>query len=103
VEPWDHPTIYALRDSEGDALIAAAHAQGLHFSVNRPFLRDGALLHEVEMETDELVFEDEGTPGQRRYYRVELRGAPVHVPTPGALRFYGDLLAISNPVYVGFE
>jgi hypothetical protein len=38
--PWDHPTIYALREGSGEASIRAAHDQGLHFSVNHPAAKD---------------------------------------------------------------
>jgi predicted metal-dependent phosphoesterase TrpH len=40
--PWDHPRLYALRDSAGDGsdIVAEAHAQGLHFSVNHPLNGD---------------------------------------------------------------
>ena len=39
--PWDHPSLYAIRDGDGAASIAAAHDQGLHFSVNHPINDDG--------------------------------------------------------------
>ena len=38
--PWDHLSIYALREGNGEASIHAAHAQGLHFSVNHPAAKD---------------------------------------------------------------
>ena len=39
-KPWDHPAIYAARDGDGATMVALAHAQGLHFSVNHPAAKD---------------------------------------------------------------
>jgi hypothetical protein len=38
--PFDHASLYALRDGPGVDSIAAAHAQGVHFSVNHPAAKD---------------------------------------------------------------
>jgi hypothetical protein len=38
--PFDHAPLWALRDGPGADSIAAAHAQGLHFSVNHPVAKD---------------------------------------------------------------
>ena len=62
-------------------------------------VRDGVVVEEVVMDGPEYAWDD-AEAAQARYVRVELRGSPVHVPTPGALRLYGDLLALSNPVYL---
>lgn len=34
--PFQHAPLYALRDGDGEALAEAAHAQGLHLSINHP-------------------------------------------------------------------
>lgn len=62
-------------------------------------VRDGVVVDEVMMDGPEYAWDD-AEAAQARYVRVELRGSPVHVPSPGALRLYGDLLALSNPVYL---
>jgi hypothetical protein len=38
--PFDHAALYALRDGPGRTSIEAAHAQGIHFSVNHPAAKD---------------------------------------------------------------
>jgi hypothetical protein len=38
--PWDHSRLYAIRDGDGAATVAEAHALGLHFSVNHPAAGD---------------------------------------------------------------
>lgn len=38
--PWDHSRLWAIRDGDGAASVAEAHALGLHFSVNHPLSGD---------------------------------------------------------------
>lgn len=40
-QPWDHSRLWAIRDGDGAASVAEAHALGLHFSVNHPVNGDG--------------------------------------------------------------
>ena len=39
-EPFDHAPLWALREGDGAEVVAAAHAQGLHFSINHPVAKD---------------------------------------------------------------
>lgn len=53
---------------------------------------------------DHLDFTDTPAAGARSYYRVEVRGTTPEAPATGALLgFYGDLIALSNPLYFGYD
>jgi hypothetical protein len=51
--PFDHASLYALRDGPGADSIAAAHAQGVHFSVNHPAAKD-LWEHGFELDYDSM-------------------------------------------------
>jgi hypothetical protein len=51
--PWDHSRLYAIRDGDGAATVAEAHALGLHFSVNHPAAGD-PWEHPFEVDFDSL-------------------------------------------------
>jgi hypothetical protein len=48
-----------------------------------------------------VAFEDTPAPGERAYYRVELRGPTSDAPLLSSVAF-GDFIALTNPIYVSF-
>jgi len=53
---------------------------------------------------DHLDFEDTPAAGAHSYYRVEIRGTtPEAMITGRLLGFYGDMIALSNPIYFGYD
>lgn len=84
----------------------------LRFRVNVAFAQDGAdytltvLRNGEPFMTQALTgasfdFEDRTTAGERVYYRAELRG-PVNLTETTAPTLYGDMVAMTNPIYVGY-
>ncbi len=62
-------------------------------------VKNGATFLEREMGAEPVTFSD--TPTERSSYRVEVRGDVPDAPAAGAILF-GDMVALSNPIYVGF-
>ncbi|MBO6940397.1 MAG: PHP domain-containing protein [Deltaproteobacteria bacterium] len=63
-------------------------------------VKNGATFLEREVGADPVTFSD--TPTERSSYRVEVRGEVPDAPSAGAILF-GDMVALSNPIYVGFD
>ena len=78
--------------------IASARA-GATYAVR--VVKNGETFLEREMGTEPIAFTDTPTAGARSSYRVELRGEVPDAPAAGAILF-GDMIALSNPIYVGF-
>jgi hypothetical protein len=64
-------------------------------------LRNGAPFITQDLSSPTFDFEDRpGTDGPV-YYRAELRG-PVNLAETSAPTLYGNMVAMTNPIYVGF-
>ena len=62
-------------------------------------VKNGEELREWEGSDAVMTFDD--VPGERAYYRVELRGETADAPSAGRL-LYGDFVAMTNPIYFGY-
>jgi hypothetical protein len=63
--------------------------------------KDGASFASFELDSPAVTFTDAPPAGQRAFYRVELHGAVPLAPAEFA-GLYGDMIAMSNPIYVSF-
>jgi hypothetical protein len=64
-------------------------------------IKDGAPFQSWQVDSPVVTFADAPPAGQRAYYRVEVRGSVPDAPAEFAT-LYGDLVAMSNPIYVSF-
>ena len=64
-------------------------------------IKDGATLLTSATDAPVFTFSDTPPAGQRARYRVELRG-DVPLAPPTFVGLYGDVIAMSNPIYVSF-
>src|SRR5581483_12011313 len=64
-------------------------------------LKDGEPFLVEQVDEAVLTFSDATPAGRRAYYRVELRGE-VPLAPPSFAVLYGDFIAMTNPIYVGF-
>ncbi|MBK6574959.1 MAG: CehA/McbA family metallohydrolase [Sandaracinaceae bacterium] len=65
-------------------------------------LRNGEPFITQELTATSFEFEDRTDAGSRVYYRAELRG-PVNLTDTTAPTLYGNMIAMTNPIYVGYE
>lgn len=64
-------------------------------------LRNGVVWHTEEVSAPRVEVRDTPPVGENTWYRVEVRGAVLEAPEV-AQALYGDLIGITNPIYVGF-
>lgn len=64
-------------------------------------LRNGAVWHTEETRTPRVEVRDTPPAGADTWYRVEVRGEVSEAPEPARL-LYGDVIGVTNPIYVGF-
>jgi len=64
-------------------------------------VKDGVTLLASVLDAPVFTFADTTPAGQRAYYRVELRGE-VPLAPPTFVGLYGDMIALTNPIYVSF-
>jgi hypothetical protein len=69
---------------------------------NVTVIKNGAILQELALDRASATFIDAPAAGARAYYRLEVRGETPEAPT-AYLSLYGGLIAITNPIYVGYE
>jgi hypothetical protein len=69
---------------------------------NVTVIKDGATFQELVLDRASATFTDAPAAGARAYYRLEVSGETPEAPTP-YLSLYGGLIAITNPIYVGYE
>lgn len=79
------------------ALVGAR--SGAAYSVR--VVKNGETFLQREMGVEPIAFTDTPAAGERSSYRVEIRGEVPDAPAAGAILF-GDMIALSNPIYVGF-
>lgn len=72
---------------------------------NLRVIRNGELLREISPDGANVEFSDTPPAGERSYYRVELKGSTPEAETlpAQAVGFYGRMVAVTNPIYFGFE
>jgi hypothetical protein len=81
------------------AMQIAGFRAGGNYTVN--VFKNGEPLLARRADVSSLTFEDTPAAGERSWYRVELHGAVPDAPL-GAELVYGEMIAMSNPVYVSF-
>lgn len=64
-------------------------------------VKDGTTFLTQQLDSPVTTFTDAPPAGQRSYYRVEVRGAVPDAPVQYAV-LYGDVIALTNPIYVSF-
>jgi hypothetical protein len=64
-------------------------------------LKNGEAFQTAEVDSSLVSFEDTPSSDRPTYYRVELHG-PVPDAPPAFATLYGDVIAMSNPIYVSF-
>lgn len=64
-------------------------------------LRNGEPFIAQALDGPSFSFEDRPGAGERVYYRAELRG-PTNLAETTAPTLYGDMVAMTNPIYVGY-
>jgi len=64
-------------------------------------LKNGAPFDNWESQDTTLTFEDTPAAASRSHYRVELRGPTPEAP-PVSAGAFGDLIGLTNPIYVSF-
>jgi hypothetical protein len=98
----------------GDNVAASGHPVDFRIAIDgaRPLARyditviknGEALVSRKLIGEDHLDFSDTPAAGARSYYRVEVRGTTPEAPAAGRLLgFYGDVIALSNPLYFGYD
>ena len=65
-------------------------------------IKDGGVFQELALDRASATFTDAPAAGARAYYRLEVRGETPEAPT-AYLSLYGGLIAITNPIYVGYD
>jgi hypothetical protein len=65
-------------------------------------IKNGAVFLELEVDRPSVTFDDTPEAGARAYYRLEVRGETPEAPADYT-GLYAGLIAITNPIYVGYD
>ncbi len=65
-------------------------------------IKNGEVFRELAVDQPSAVFDDTPEAGTRAYYRLEVRGETPEAPA-AYVALYAGLIAITNPIYVGYD